>query len=64
MRVLGWIITILISIITGAVLELNKNTLLGWLLFVLAFAGMVAISRKHMGGWGFWLIWLYAWGLC
>ena len=54
MRVLGWIITILISIVTGAVLELNKNTLLGWLLFVLAFAGMVVISRKHMGGWSWW----------
>ena len=54
MRVLGWIITILISIVTGAVLELNKNTLLGWLLFVLAFAGMVVISRKHMGGWSRW----------
>ena len=54
MRVLGWIITILISIVTGAVLELNKNTLLGWLLFVLAFAGMVVISRKRMGGWRWW----------
>ena len=54
MRVLGWIITILISIVTGAVLELNKNTLLCWLLFVLAFAGMVAISRKRMGGWSRW----------
>ena len=54
MRVLGWIITILISIVTGAVLELNKNTLLGWLMFVLAFAGMVVISRKHMGGRRWW----------
>ena len=54
MRVLGWIITILISIVRGAVLELNKNTLLGWLLFVLAFAGMAVISRKCMGGWSRW----------
>ena len=54
MRVLGWIITILISIVTGAVLELNKNILLGWLLFVLAFAVIAIISKKFMGGWRWW----------
>ena len=51
MKALGWITTIAISIFTGAVLELNKNTLLGWFLFVLALAGMAAISRKYMGLW-------------
>lgn len=50
MKAPGWIITITISILTCAVLELNKNTLLGWLLFVLALIGMAEISRKYMGG--------------
>ena len=43
MKAPGWIITIAISILTCAVLELNKNTILGWLLFVLALIGMAAI---------------------
>ena len=54
MKVLGWVTTILISILMGAVLELNKNTLFGWLLFVLALAGMIVLSRKYMGSWKWW----------
>lgn len=54
MKTPGWIFTILISILMAAVLELNKNTLLGWLLFALAFAGMVVIGRKFMRGWSWW----------
>ena len=51
MKVPGWIITAAISILTAAVLELNKNTLPGWILFVIALAGMTVISRKYMGAW-------------
>ena len=54
MKAPGWIITIAISILTCAVLELNKNTILGWLLFVLALIGMAAISRMYMGSWSRW----------
>ncbi len=54
MKIPGWSITILISILTAAVLELNKNTLLGWLLFALAFVGMVIIGSKYMGSWKWW----------
>ena len=46
MKVPGWIITAAISILTAVALELNKNTLLGWLLFVIALAGMAVISRN------------------
>ena len=49
MTILGWTFTILISILMGAVLELNKNTLFGWLLFAIALAGMAVISVKYMG---------------
>ena len=54
MKTPGWIFTILISILMAAVLELNKNTMLGWLLFALAFAGMAVIGRKFMRGWSWW----------
>ena len=54
MKIPGWIITILISILTAAVLELNKNTLLGWLLFAFAFVGMVITGCKYMRGWSWW----------
>ena len=54
MKVPGWIITAAISILTAAVLELNKNTLPGWILFVIALAGMTVISRKYMGAWSWW----------
>lgn len=33
MKTPGWILTILLSILMAAVLELNQNTLFGWLLF-------------------------------
>ena len=49
MTILGWTFTILISFLMGAVLELNKNTLFGWLLFAIALAGMAVISVKYMG---------------
>ena len=51
MGIFGWIVTIFISLLTGAILELNKNTWPGWLLFVLALAGMVLLGRKYMGAW-------------
>ena len=54
MKVPGWIITAAISILTAAVLELNKHTLPGWILFVIALAGMTVISRKYMGTWSWW----------
>ena len=54
MKVPGWIITAAISILTAVALELNKNTLLGWLLSVIALAGMAVISRKYMGAWSWW----------
>ena len=54
MKAPGWIITIAISILMAAVLELNKNTLFGWLLLVIALAGMAVISRKYMGTWSWW----------
>ena len=54
MKIPGWIITILLSILTAAVLELNKNTLFGWLLFALAFVGMVITGCKYMGSWKWW----------
>ena len=61
MKALGWIITFVISIITVVVLELNKNTLLGWVLFGLAFAGIVVISRKCIGAWSWWRRGLFLW---
>jgi len=54
MTILGWTFTILISILMGAVLELNKNTLFGWLLFAIVLAGMAVISVKYMGSWKWW----------
>ena len=51
MKIPGWIITIFISILMAAVLELNKNTLFGWFLFALAFGGMIITGRKYMRGW-------------
>ena len=54
MTILGWTFTILISILMGAVLELNKNTLFGWFLFALTAAGMAVISVKYMGSWKWW----------
>ena len=51
MGIFGWIVTIIISLLTGAVLELNKNTWTGWFFFVLALAGMVFLGRKFMGSW-------------
>lgn len=51
MGIFGWIVTIFISLLTGAVLELNKNTWPGWLLFVLALTGMVFLGRRFMGAW-------------
>ena len=50
----GWIITIIISLITCVVLELNKNTLAGWLLFAAAFAVMAMAGRRFMGSWSCW----------
>ena len=54
MKIPGWIITILLSILMAAVLELNKNTLFGWFLFALAFGGMIITGRKYMRGWSWW----------
>lgn len=54
MNIPEWIIMILISILMGAVLELNKNTLAGWLLFALIFAGMIFLGRKYMRSWKWW----------
>lgn len=51
MGIFGWIVTIMISLLTGAVLELNKNTWTGWFFFVLALTGMVFLGRKFMGAW-------------
>ncbi len=54
MHITGWIFTILISLLMPAVLELNKNTLAGWLLFAAAAAGMIFVIRKYMGHWAWW----------
>ena len=50
----GWIITIIISLITCVVLELNKNTLAGWLLFAAALAAMAVAGRRYMISWSPW----------
>lgn len=54
MHITGWIFTVLISVLTAAVLELNKNTTAGWLFFAAAAAGMVFLSAKRMGTWSRW----------
>ncbi len=59
MHVIGWIFTILISCLMGAVLELNKNTWVGWLLFAAAIGVMIFLSGKFMTSWRWW-----ARGLC
>ncbi len=46
--ILVWILTILISILMGAVLELNKNTLLGWMLFAAALIVMIILCRRYL----------------
>ena len=55
MRVIGWIFTIMISILTGAFLELNKNTWIGFFLLILAFAAMIMLGKRHMGSFRWWM---------
>ncbi len=49
-----WIFDILLTALFAAVLELNKNTILGWILFVLVAAGWTALYRlKFVSASGF-----------
>ncbi len=54
MKLTGWIFTVLISLLMCAFLELNHNTLIGWLLFLSAAAALVFCIRKYMGSWKWW----------
>ncbi len=46
MSIIGWIFTVLGSILMVFILELNKNTWIGWLLFVLALVFLIDLSKK------------------
>lgn len=54
MKLIGWIFTVLISVLICAVLELNRNTIIGWLLFTVAASGMFFCIRKYMKNWKWW----------
>ncbi len=49
----GWFCTINFSLLMGALLELNKNTFFGWMLFGFVFTGMVILGHRYMAGWKF-----------
>ncbi len=55
MGILGWIAVVIISFLMGAILELNKNTWVGWLLFAAAAAAMVFIGIKYMPSRRWWM---------
>lgn len=51
MGVPGWVFVALISLLTGAVIELNRNTPVGWILFAAAVIGMIVIGIKFAASW-------------
>lgn len=55
MHIFGWIVTIMISILTGVFLELNKNTGIGFLLLIFALATMIMLGKRHMGTFRWWM---------
>ncbi len=46
MSIIGWIFSVLGSILMVFILELNKNTWIGWMLFVLALVFLIYLSKK------------------
>ena len=48
MGIVGRIFMILISILMAAVLELNKSTWIGWILFIIAAAGVFAAAGRYL----------------
>ncbi len=54
MKKAGWIAAAVLSLLMAAILELNRNTWAGWLLFALAAAGLVFMGQKYMGTWKRW----------
>ena len=54
MHIIGWIFTGLISLLGAAVLELNRNTLTGWLLLIIAAAGMIYAGMKPLRSVSWW----------
>ena len=55
MHIFGWIVTIMISILTGVFLELNKSTGIGFLLLIFALAAMIMLGKRHMGTFRWWM---------
>ncbi len=54
MRIVYWVICTVLMILSAGFLELNKNTFLGWALFLITAAGLIMVSRLIKGK-GFWL---------
>ena len=54
MRIVYWVICTVLVILSAGFLELNKNTFLGWALFLITAAGLIMVSRLIKGK-GFWL---------
>ena len=54
MRIVYWVICTVLMILSAGFLELNKNTFLGWALFLITAAGLFMVSRLIKGK-GFWL---------
>ena len=55
MHIMGWIFTGLISLLAALVLELGKNTLMGWILFAVVLAGMIYACVKLLTGAPWWV---------
>ena len=48
MKVFGWIAAVIVSVLMCLLLELNRNTFAGWLLFALVFVLLVMLIRSHI----------------
>ena len=46
MKVFGWIVTALVSLFVCALLQLNRNTFAGWLLFAMLLGTVVIFIRR------------------